>query len=146
MWSFGFRHLAGANRRLGFCGLREIRPWQTFWFIFFGTAAQPHALLSSKITQEPPSPRRLSCRKGIYNVGNYWHMNITISCGLFEPSLFPTANLLHFSLWAGRPEKSEQSWNLAGTFHCWVAMMPFIKAFNIPRPTTSDWGKCMWQT
>ena len=40
---------------------------------------------------------------------------------------FPTANLLGFSLW-GRglvtrkcmPEKLEQTWNLAGTFRCWV--------------------------
>jgi len=42
--------------------------------------------------------------------------------------LFPTANLLGFNLWGrglvtrshARPEKPEQSWNLA-TFHCWVS-------------------------
>ena len=45
--------------------------------------------------------------------------------------IFPTANLLGFNLWGrglvtrvfARPEKTEQSWNLAGTFRCWVAKL-----------------------
>ena len=118
-WSFGFRHLAGANRRLGFCGLREIQPWQTFDSYFLGRRLNPMPCYHQRSPRSHPhpSPRRLSCRKGIYNVGNYWHMNITISCGLFEPSLFPTANLLHFSLWGRAPRKTgtvlEPCWNLS---------------------------------
>jgi hypothetical protein len=42
---------------------------------------------------------------------------------------FPTANLLGFSVWGqgshenARPEKPEHSWNLAGTFRCWVTKL-----------------------
>ena len=117
-WSFGFRHLAGANRRLGFCGLREIQPWQTFDSYFLGRRLNPMPCYHQRSPRSHPHPVASVAAKGstTWVIIGIW-IPLFLAVFLNHPSLFPTANLLHFSLWGRAPRKTgtalEPCWNLS---------------------------------